>query len=166
MSFSEFETWFLEHQVLILSVVIPLASAIIASLASWYATRRTLAGQKTERNLNRVLKLSDFRQDWTNELRSEFAQYLAILLGQKPISHERINEMALFHNKIILRMNHEDEDFETLMNAMSEALQAAKSDSPMTNQRVELTIVMSRILKREWERLKHDMRESEYGGGV
>ncbi|MEQ9675931.1 MAG: hypothetical protein RLO10_15875 [Roseovarius indicus] len=169
MNFQDIETFLQENRTVVFSLLIPVLSAAIAAFASWYSTKRALRTQKTERDLQRVLKLCDFRQAWINELRLEFAQFCGFLNGVHPLSEDRLNEMALCYNKIVLRVNHEDADFEELICRMTDAMLNQKtpgSIDELSSNRTDLAIVMSRILKKEWDRLKHDLRESEVGGGL
>ena len=77
---------------------------------------------------------------------------------------ERINDMALSYNKILLRMNHSDVRFQALVEAMTSAMAAVtkvSSKEDRAEARSELLIVMNEILKAEWERLKVDLVNSE-----
>ena len=167
---SELEIWLDSNKLIVFSLIIPLVSIAGAAITSRYSVNRAIRSQETERNMQRVIKLAEFRQNWIDELRFEFSQFLGFIFGGHRISSDEMTEFNLVFSKILLRMNHDDPDFVLLMNEMNKAMDNLKDPLNGTNNpnksSVSLQVLMGKILKREWNRLKSDLRDSEYGGGL
>ncbi len=158
-----FNEWIKSHKELVTVIGVPAITYLVTSLMNKSSERRAANERHVERVLARELKLSEFRQNWINELRLDFSQYLGILASLQPISKEETNRLSLIINKILLRMNHHDPDFKKLTETMTQSLKSAESrHSPAENP--DLIVLMGKILKREWERLKQDLSNSESGG--
>jgi hypothetical protein len=46
MAIEQISEWINSHQLLVISVVVPIFSALVAAVSSWYATRKTLKANK------------------------------------------------------------------------------------------------------------------------
>ena len=128
------------------------------SLAS--QERRAAAERKAERELQRQLKVSEFRQQWINELRDEFAEFI-VLTGKL----FRGGQIDLFEcyahlSKLRMRMNPSDPNFQELMEILQTA-STTKDLQKLAEAHGALALLGQKILKSEWERLKSDLGKGE-----
>jgi len=130
------------------SILFSFLSVVLSLLANRSAAKAVHASQ-----------VAQFRQEWINRLRDDLAQFHAI--GVTP-EHEPHLDMEFYRigTRIELMINPDDEDYQIMQDLLygylttSEAGIAEKySNNP------EFIEVSQRILKREWERLKQDIRK-------
>jgi phosphate/sulfate permease len=156
----EISKWLSENQLLVFSLIVPLLSGIIAYLSALYSTSRALKENKATRSLQKQLKLADFRVEWINELRSELVRLqAAILVHRSKRSAETEREIVQMAAAIILRMNPDDEDYDELSIEIRKGLNFSMKKEEVET--YEIAEVARRILKREWDRLKSDLDESD-----
>ena len=159
MNIEEISAWLDANQLLVFSIVLPFVSATVATLSSRYATRRTLLLDRAKVGFQSTLKISEFRQQWINDLRdamSEFQSY-GILPGSDPRMNRDFYRMG---TRIELLMNPNDPDYPALVDLMYNFLEAADGDTiDKYRQNQDFVNLCQSILKREWERLKFDLQD-------
>lgn len=149
--------WIDAHQLLVVSVLIPLVSAVVAVASSWYSTRRVLKAERTKLAFQGDLKIAEFRQAWINSLRDEMSEFQSygILPGHDPTKERAFYKLG---TKIELLMNPGDTDYKELQALMYSFLSVANGDKiDKYSKNAEFIEVCQRILKREWDRLKSDI---------
>lgn len=160
MSIEQISAWVNSHQLLVISVAVPIFSALVATAASWYATRKTLKANKHRMNFEGVMKIAEFRQAWINNLRDEMAEFQSY--GVHPESNpaqERI--FYKLGTKIELLMNPNDPDYPELQQQMYAFLSVSDGDTvDKYSQNPKFIELCQRILKREWDRLKRDIQSA------
>jgi len=160
MSIEQISQWANSHQLLIISVAVPILSAIVAAVASWYATRKTLRANKHRMNFEGVMKIAEFRQAWINNLRDEMAEFQSYgIHPETSPAQERI--FYKLGTKIELLMNPKDSDYATLQCQMYNFLSASDGDTKTKySQNAEFVKTCQGILKREWDSLKEDIQNA------
>jgi hypothetical protein len=109
-------------------------------------------------HVSAVLRVAEFRQEWINALRDDLARFHAIgtTPDQNPMLERKFYELG---TRIELRMNTMDPDYDRLLEIMYRHFDSADGDIFQKYQNnPEFVAVSQRILKREWERLKRDVR--------
>ncbi len=160
MSIDDISNWLNAHQLLVVSVGIPIISAVVAGASSWYSTRKALKIESKKMNLEGALKTAEFRQNWINTLRDAMAEFQSY--GVHPDSNPA--QERLFYElgtKIELMMNPDDPDYSDLQKLMYRFLSASEGeviDKYASN--AEFVELCQKILKREWDRLKTDIQDS------
>ncbi|WP_435660019.1 hypothetical protein [Leisingera caerulea] len=147
-----------KHKDLISLIGVPLLSAIVAWFASVHATKVTQKAQIVRRGLDRELKLSDYRQAWINELRNDLALLLSLSLAPNSGTENTIAFNAAL-SRILMRVNPENPYIPEL-----EKVVGSIRDYNLLNAQAkqdELVKVSRLVLKKEWERLKEDLRNTE-----
>ncbi|MBI5006215.1 MAG: hypothetical protein HZB95_03720 [Nitrosomonadales bacterium] len=161
MSIDELSAWIDTHQLLVVSVLIPVISAATAALASWYSTRRVLKAERGKLNFEGVMKIAEFRQEWINSLRDEMANFqsFGVLPNADPTTEREFYKLG---TKIELLMNPQDPDYPELQAKMYEFLHVANGEVS-DKYRVNPAYVQlcQQILKREWDRLKSDIEHAK-----
>lgn len=131
---------------------------MVAAASSWYSTRRALKTERTKMAFEGNLKIAEFRQGWINSLRDEMAEFQShgILPGHDPTKEREFYKLG---TKIELLMNPNDPDYQELQSQMYSFLSAANGDAidKFSNNAAYISLCQ-RILKREWDRLKSDIR--------
>ncbi|MGV6839495.1 MAG: hypothetical protein ACWA40_04805 [Planktomarina sp.] len=132
------------------SAIFSVLATVFAFLANRAAAKAQAAGQ-----------IAQFRQQWINELRDDLAEFHSI--GVTP-EHTPDTDMEFYRigTRIELMMNPDDEDYKELQEIMYGYLKTARSstlEKYANNPR--LVDISQRILKREWERLKNDVRNGK-----
>ncbi|WP_420585383.1 hypothetical protein [Ruegeria sp.] len=163
--------WFVDHSPLVTFVIVPIISAFVAFFSSKYSTRIALRAAVQQRKHEATGLLSQFRQDWINDLRNEIAEHQSICLGtamvfkdQEPsgisdakVPAEKMYRLTELANRILLRLNPADPDYQALSTAL--AVQR-KNIHEQGQPNLQTLSIAQRILKREWDRLKEDLREN------
>jgi len=159
MSIDTISTWIDSHKLLVVSIIIPVASAVLAALSSWYSTRRALKTERERLNFQAKLKVNEFRQSWINDLRdtmSEFQSY-GVLPDGDPSQEKEFYRLG---TKIELLMNPKDPDFGKLQQYLYAFLHTSDGDAiDKYGVNAEFVATCQGILKREWDRLKADLQQ-------
>ncbi|MCA0948491.1 hypothetical protein LCM08_26475 [Salipiger pacificus] len=153
----EITTWLTANQLLVFSLLVPAISAIVAWASAWYSTRRALRTEQSKLGFQSTLKISEFRQNWINELRDSMSDFQShgILPGNDPTTDREFYRLG---TKIELLMNPNDPDYKELSDLMYRFLMASDGEAiDKYGNNAEFIDVCQRILKREWERLKSDL---------
>lgn len=164
MTVDDASNWIDAHQLLVVSVLIPLVSAVVAAASSWYSTRRALSTERTKMVFEGTLRVAEFRQAWINDLRDEMAEFQShgVLPGHDPTTDRSFYKLG---TKIELLMNPRDPDYSQLQSLMYGFLSAANGDTfAKYGHNEQFVSVCQRILKREWERLKADIGKASGEG--
>lgn len=157
MSVDDISQWLNSHQLLVVSILIPLVSASVAASSSWYSTRRALKVERTKMAFDGILKVAEFRQNWINSLRDEMAEFQShgVYPGADPTKERMFYRCG---TKIELLMNPNDPDFNELQSQMYGFLKATDGSTiDKYSRNAEFVSLCQRILKREWDRLKSDL---------
>lgn len=153
----EITTWLTANQLLVFSLLVPTISAIVAWVSAWYSTRRAMRTEQSKLKFQSTLKISEFRQNWINELRDTMSDFQShgVLPGNDPTKDREFYRLG---TKIELLMNPEDPDYQDLSRMMYRFLIDSESeDSAKYGNNAEFVEICQKILKREWERLKADL---------
>lgn len=159
--------WILNHQALVVAVGIPLLTTVVAGMVAWLTNKANLAAQSKSRELQRMIKLAEFRQEWINSLRNEIAEHQALCLASMPalnqgtvMSQDRSYRLAELSNKILLRVGSSDPEYEKLSAALAvDRLRISQNEIPAQDSNQ----ISKSILEREWERLKQDLKSNASG---
>ena len=141
--------------------------ALLATLVTWLGHRVLRANAELAAKISRdnavlsvslesAKQLASNRQIWINSLRDDLASYFSLTLetDHKKIDYQKIYEVGA---RIELRMNPADPDYQELRTAMHECTEI--DDLTKIENGRELYIrVSQRILKREWDVLKSELR--------
>jgi hypothetical protein len=147
------------YQWIITTVLVPIISAAIGAIAAIIAGRYLKKNEDKRRSFEGTLKVAEFRQQWINDLRNTMAEYQSygILPGFDPSKERKFYELG---TKIELLMNPNDRDFANLQGILYQFLESAEGDKIDKYQNnAEFVAICQGILKREWERLKQDLKE-------
>lgn len=140
------------HQLLLATLGIPLLTLFVTIYVSWRNTK-----------LSAALKVAEMRQAWINNLRNQMVEYSSLSL-QRYNKHENLNigDLAKIDGQITLMMNWEDRDYLELtrkMKVLSQtAMESRQENSLIEDAHNEYITVCQAILKREWDRLKGDLK--------
>ncbi len=152
-----------------LSITQPSATAVagllscLAVIASAYISS-TIAKKNIELNrkqlkFNHELKLAEFRQKWIDNLRDTMAEFQAI--GTHPKTDQILEkDFYKLGTKIQLLMNPADSEYDKLHSIMYEYYYAQTPDEK-NNLDDTFVKLCQGILKREWDRLKSDLKNAE-----
>jgi hypothetical protein len=150
-----------------LLVVVGPSVALLATFVTWLGHRVLRANAELAAKISRdnavlsvalesAKQLASNRQVWIDNLRDDLAVYFSLTLESdyKKIDYQKIYEVGA---RTELRMNPADPDYQELRTAMSECME--KKDLTKIKDGRELYISVSqRILKREWDVLKGELR--------
>ena len=164
MTLDEVNIWLWSHQLLVSLVATPLISVLVGGFAAWYSGKRVIISARNERVHQSATAIAGYRQTWINELRSDLAEFTGItaisyVTAPPP---EKVERVAILAMRIRMRMNRDDADYLKLVGILESALrQFLFGENKHEEHNVSLAVVSQDILKREWERLKGDLREAE-----
>lgn len=150
--------WINEHQLLVISVLIPILSAIFAAASSWYSTRKALKTEHIKMRFDGAIKIADYRQEWINTLRNEMAEFQShgVLPNHDPASNRDFYRLG---TKIELLMNPDDPNYPALQQCIYNFLMVSDGDTiDKYEQNAAFVELCQKILKREWDRLKSDIQ--------
>ena len=153
---SEINSWLNSNQLLVFSILLPLISSAVAFYSARYSTKLALSNSRIDRNLQKELKLADFRQLWINDFRDDIAALQGYVLAHSHVpSDEFGKEVGKIIARIQMRLHKDDPDREAMNSSLKKLISEAQGKK--VDEAEALTIVGQRILKREWERLKKDL---------
>jgi hypothetical protein len=120
------------------------------------STEKALKTAQLETRLAANLRLAEFRQAWINSLRDDMAKFQSF--GVTP-ELEQVNEQEFYRlgTRIELFMNPNDEDFPVLQDALYAFLHA-ETLGEKYGANPQFVSICQRILKREWDVLKAEVR--------
>ncbi|NDW46198.1 hypothetical protein [Ruegeria sp. PrR005] len=166
---SDFEGGFFEKIEEFISVydgtLIALGTLFLVSLLAILTTHLSnVAADRRERSNRRIqaeLKLSDFRQLWINELRIDLAVYMAEVRFRK--NREDLSRLEEVSTRIFLRLNQNEEDAFKLGGMIAKLVRVVRAENYDEEDEIVSEILrLSRVvLKKEWERLKSDLRTAQ-----
>ena len=149
-----------------------ICGAILGSFVTWWNTRESnkinrenaLRSDSTVREsalrldaTTRALKLTDHRVAWLQKLRDEMSTFLSC--GTEPfIANGSRRDLVESGTRILLLMNVGDPDFKKL-NDLVRRLQPSLTLQEKRDSADEYIEVCQRILKREWEIAKKELRD-------
>lgn len=163
--FTDLNKWLLDHQALVVTFGIPLLTALSAAIVSLVTTKANLIAQRKQRLLQVETQLCQFRQIWIDALRDDLS-LCANLAARFQEDHANVqvrSELVGIISRVRMRISLNDPDDEELTKAFAKALGASQEFSEWDENTETISIVGQRMLKREWERLKLDLRAIERG---
>jgi hypothetical protein len=122
--------------------------ALISALTNAWVARQN---SHVQGRIAQRLKRAEFRQNWINALREAFVAFSSSIVDKSMENRQSV--LTEQTSRIVLLMNRDDPDFETLMNAMSEFMSESKDE----NSRYRLVPLFQNILKREWNVVKDEL---------
>jgi phosphate/sulfate permease len=154
----------LKYQLLISLVLSPIISLIIAAVAAWYSAKRAIASERFGRMHQSALEIAKYRQAWIDGLRDDLAEFAGVTsiarVGVLPA--DKAERVAVLSMRIRMRMNRVDQDYQDLVSTLANDTErfflGTKEQQVSTK---PLVYVAQQILKREWERLKSDLRGAD-----
>ncbi|MEX0317133.1 MAG: hypothetical protein AB3N21_04250 [Ruegeria sp.] len=151
--------WIISHQALVVTVGIPVLTLIVTWLTTLASEKRTAKDRQEQRELQKALKMSEFRRDWIESLRDEFAEVLSIARATHPVEKERVEEMSRKICRIMLLINQEDEDFAPLLKTLINMFDCLSEGKEFDFS--ELTKIMQKFLRKEWQKVKQEISMAE-----
>lgn len=158
--------WAIEHYISEFDgIIISLGTAVLISALAIIAARLTnKSAERRDANNRRVsaeLKLSEFRQNWIDELRNDLSQY-----GKLGFHHDGLDDLSEFIRlklKIRMRLNLAEPLAMDLFESMGKVEEARKGgdrslEAPAFANFAEAS---HSFLKSEWETLKEKVRKAE-----
>jgi len=152
---SKLDAWIATHQLLVVSLGLPLLTIILAAIVGYITTHMSLSAQKADRLQVREIQISQFRQQWVNELRNEFAEFSSLIIQDWEKDSPPSN-MGFCAAKTLFLMNPDDPDYDALVDIQKNLIEAKEKTGESDDVHLLISIGQ-RILKREWERLKLDL---------
>jgi hypothetical protein len=139
-----------------ITIFVPLAvGAVFTFLSVWLSGRNANKNAQRQNDLAAKLKLAEFRQKWISDLREALSEFQA--KGLTNTYHpDELRELYRLAAKIRLLMNNNDPEYQDLSNSIDLLLLNANDGGRVKLVR-DLTPVMQKILKTEWEVLKQDL---------
>jgi hypothetical protein len=160
--------WISSHKELVSLVAIPVVTFTVTYLINRSSEKRAAIARKEaevraaeerllQLELSRRMKLADFRQNWINEVRQDFALILGIVPSPIKASQDLQMEVNTRIQSVLLRMNpHED-----LPKEIFDRLISLLHSNPDKKEEIgfELLNLVNKFLKSEWDRLKVELSE-------
>lgn len=153
------------------ALVAAVISALVAILGQWVARQNAKLGARIARD-NAILSadlevattLAKSRQEWINVLREDLALFAGLAARRSraialkgALDDDDFERMVALSGRIRMRLNPADEDFHELFGLMS-ACSLEENASELGVATGKFIEVSQRLLKREWEVLKMELR--------
>lgn len=124
--FYEIKTFLDNNEILVVSLIVPLLSVGIAYYSSKYSTRKGLENSKSERNLQKQLKLSDYRNDRIVKLSENFANLSSTIGFHKEFGDKTsMREISYYCDSLLLGVDHDDPIYSDLRDMIISVLRHA-----------------------------------------
>ncbi len=131
-------------------------SAEVAREASEQSNRISRDNARLSAKLGANLKLAEMRQAWINRLRADMAEFQAMAVTPD-LDFQRETKFYQLMAGIELAINPADEDYEELSRTLYRYIEGAGIEEKRAND-APYVMVCQRILKREWDVLKAEIR--------
>lgn len=160
---SDLNGWISEHQALVVTVGVPILTVASTAIISLVTTKANLEAQRRQRILQIETQLCQSRQIWIDSVREDLAlaSGLATRFETDFENTQLKSELVSVISRVRMKINPADPDDEELMKAFAKALGASEETHGWDENTEAIAHVGQRILKREWERLKLDLRAVE-----
>ena len=159
----DFNAWLVAHQPLVTLVATPILSLVVGWIAARYSARTVILSARTERVHQSALEIGRYRQAWIDALRDDLAEFagISVVVHTAGPPAEKIERVAVLAMRIRMRMNRTDLDYLELVNTLTTQTENFLLGSAAKKRGGPIVLLSQNILKREWERLKSDLREAE-----
>jgi hypothetical protein len=171
----DLNAWIIAYREIVTIVALPLITVWFTNSVNSAAEARAEktraeaetrdAGQRlVQLELARRMKLADFRQNWIDEMRDNFAKIISAI-GEGDSEKPALLDVNFRIQRVLMRMNPQEDHakavFEKLMNLISSG--STNDKSKKEDIAFDLTNLVNALLKTEWERLKKELREYQIG---
>ena len=141
------------------SIIVPVISGVAGVIAAVITSICMTKSAQKRRSFDSILKISEFRQQWINDLRNAMAEFQSygVMPNGDPTKRREFYRLG---TKIELLMNPNDTDYGSLHALLEEFFDKASATEDEKFEVDERYVaICQRILKREWNRLKSDFGE-------
>lgn len=118
--------------------------------------------EKFNRQTQAEIKISEFRQQWINELRDDVSRLISI--ASEEMDSEELAEYQLLWTRIQLRLNPDEEAHNELVGKLGALTNAIFSGNGHADAQTDIQTQVNILLKAEWERLKKDLKDAQNDG--
>ena len=140
----------------IVAAFVALVGHILTRLNTRTQAQITRETAQLSARLSANVKLAEMRQAWLNSLREEMTTVVALAVAGN-VNNGPTEAYSRAGTKIELLMNPADPDYDSLKKAMARFLGVDSGDA-LLSVNDEFVAVSQRILKREWDVLKNEIK--------
>jgi hypothetical protein len=155
--FESLQYFFTQHSGVIVSLSTLFLVSGLALLATHLANSSAERLERQKRKLSAEIKLAEFRQDWINRTRDDFALLFAELRRNK---NSLDGELQFKLQRIVLSLNPKEKETKRIYALMKDW--ADSSDAKASQ--IALNVIATKageILKIEWDRLRADLEGAQ-----
>jgi hypothetical protein len=136
--------------------------SVLAIITTLLANKSANQRDRTTRQLQAELAVSQFRQKWMDELRVDLAYYLSRI--GSPLNGDDVGTTSDTLSRILLRLNHDDPVDKKLIESLMDAwiAQTAYDKDAIRPHIVQGYILGRKLLKREWMRVVADLKNAQF----
>jgi hypothetical protein len=147
----------------VITATAALGTALASFVSSWLTNRTAAKNYALQAKIAQQIKHADFRQAWINDLRSSMVNLQRVTIEGNQV---RLDDVAAFSEvlQILLRINPKDEHYKVLTDKISGILSSEhKIDRDQwLDAQADYVELCQKILKTEWDVLKHDLNDFSY----
>jgi hypothetical protein len=148
----------------IVAAIVALVGHVLTRLNTKTQAQISRETAQLSARLSANVKLAEMRQAWLNSLREEMTTMVALAVAGE-LQNGPTEAYSRAGTKIELLMNSADPDYLDLKEAMARFL-GVESGEELSSRNDQFVTVSQRILKREWEVLKNEIKSVVDFGGV
>ncbi len=160
--------WIIGHKELITLVVVPLITLAVTTIINRSAEKRSAAAskeaqyraaqeRKLQLELSRRMKLADFRQNWIDQLRDDFAVILAFAPEYGKRDDAKFAEVNERIQSVLLRMNPNEDAPKAIFKQLLRLINEKEAEKESIA--FDLMNLVNLYLKSEWVRLKRELSD-------
>ena len=146
------------YQGILLSIGTLILISLLGLAASQISSDSAERREKSNRKSTSELKISEYRQVWITEMRSDLSKLASLLLN--PGTSDQLREALYLRSKIEMRLNLEEVLAIDLNDKMLAMWSKGIGDGFDINSHTKFIAASNVYLKSEWSRLKRDIRDS------
>ncbi|WGI21297.1 hypothetical protein [Amylibacter sp. IMCC11727] len=159
----ELNNWIANHQALVATVGLPLLTLVVTQIATRSSEQKALSNARIDRKLQVQLKMADFRREWIEEMRTELAEFNAIIADADSIV-DIDSKVPFLISVFQMKINDEEELGSNLISKIADAGDSIFISADTDEEKVgrgnvhhELCEAGRAYLKAEWSRLNRDL---------
>ncbi|AXT27597.1 hypothetical protein D1823_14035 [Ruegeria sp. AD91A] len=130
----------------------------LALLTTHLSNRSSEKREAANRLISTEMKIAEMRKKWIDDLRDDLAVFSSLVSTES--GPESMREEVELASRILLRLNPKDPNYDSLREHLKSASGEFGAEDPDMSELVALREVSQKILKHEWERLKHDIKNA------
>ena len=164
LSDGSLELFVRRNQGILTSIGTLLFLALVAFFTTVFANRAADRREEFSQKMQALIKVSEFRQKWIDRMREDLSRISELVFSMN--NNDDLYELYGIVSRVLLSLNLSEEASEKLHETLIKILECLRNDEPTSSLVAELQAVSNVMLRKEWSRLKNNLKEAQTIGEI